>query len=248
MAMNDLTNQFLGGYHFQWRIAEGGMATVYAGQRADDPEAPLVALKVLRSEMMVSAVVLERFRREAELGRRLKHRNIVQIYDFVESDDYVFMVMQYLSGGSLAMRIEEQGALRWLDALNVLKQIGRALDYAHKQGVVHRDVKPNNILFDQYGDAYLADFGVAHEANASTLTATGFQPGTAAYMSPEQIQGLEVGPRSDQFSLAVVFHHMVTGELPFQGASTAALTYQIVHKPPKRLPKRADIPKRGQKA
>ena len=245
--MVDLTNQILGGYHFQWRLADGGAATIYAGERAGDPHAGAVALKVLHSRLALDPVTRERFRREVELGKRLKHRNIAQVYELVESEGHVFMVMQYLGGGSLAERIEEQGPLRWLDALDVLKQIGRALDYAHKQGVVHRDVKPNNILFDQYGDAYLANFGVAHEADASTLTATGFQPGTMTFMSPEQIQGLKVDPRSDQFSLAVVFYYMLTGELPFQAPAAAALAYQIVHKSPKRLPKRDDIPSRAQK-
>ena len=245
--MSDLTNQFIRGYHFQWRIAQGGMATVYVGQRADDPNGPHVALKVLHPTMAANPVVRKRFEREAELGQRLKHRNIVQVFNLVEADGHLFMVMQYLPGGSLADRIEERGALKWMEALAVIKQVGRALEYAHAQGVVHRDVKPSNILFDQYGDAHLADFGVAHEAYASTLTASGFQPGTVAYMSPEQIQGLDVDPRSDQFSLAVVFYRMITGDLPFEGATTAALTYHIVHKPPRRLPRRSDIPKGAQK-
>ena len=246
--MTDLTNQFIGGYHFQWQIARGGMATVYLGQRADDPAAPPVAIKVLHPHFAANPNIRKRFQREAEIGQRLRHRNIVRVFELVEADDQLFMVMQYLPGGSLAERIEKQGALKWLEALTVLKQVGRALSFAHSQGVIHRDVKPSNILFDDYGDAYLSDFGVAHEMDASTLTSSGFQPGTAAYMSPEQIQGKEVDESSDLFSLAVVCYRTLTGSLPFEGTTTAALTYQIVHKPPKRLPRRSDIPKGAQKA
>ena len=245
--MDDLTNQFIGGYHFQWRIAQGGMATVYVGQRLDDPDAPQVALKVLHPRLAVNPVIYKRFRREAELGQRLRHPNIVQVFEFMEASGYVFIVMQYMPGGSLAERLMEVGALPWPTALQIIRQVGEALAYAHAQGVVHRDVKPSNILFDEFGDAYLADFGVAHDEDASTLTASGMQPGTMAYMSPEQIQGHQVDARSDQFSLAVVLYHTLTGTIPFEGTTTAALTYQIVHKAHKHLPRRDDIPKAAQK-
>lgn len=245
--MSDLTNQFLGGYHFQWLIARGGMASVYLGQHADDPTAPPVALKVLHPHLAATPQVRKRFLREAEIGQRLQHSHIVPVLDLVEEEDYLFIVTPYLSGGSLADRIERQGALSWDETVAVARQVGDALTYAHQQGVIHRDVKPSNILFDDRGVAHLADFGVAHEVDASTLTASGFQPGTVAYMSPEQIQGIEVGPASDQFSLAATLFRALTGSLPFTGTTTAALTYQIVHEPPQKLPRRPDIPKGAQK-
>ena len=151
-------------------------------------------------------------------------------------------VMPYLTSGSLADRIKKEGRITWSEAVRITGQIAEALDYAHQQGVVHRDVKPSNILFDDDGEAFLTDFGIAHDADASTLTAVGTQPGTYHYMAPEQVRGDEVDGKADQFALATVFYQMVSGRLPFSATDTAALTYQIVHEATAKLPSNVEIP------
>ncbi len=241
--MTDLTNQFIGGYHFQWRIASGGMATVYLGQKIDDPNAPQVVLKVLHPDLAAVPVMRERFQREARIGQRLQHPRIVPVFELIETEDTLFMVMPYMAGGSLADRLLEDETLPWEEALRITKQIGEALDFAHDQGIIHRDVKPSNILFDEDGNAYLSDFGVAHQMDATTLTLAGFQPGTITYMAPEQLEGHTVSPATDQYALAVVLYYMLAGSPPYDSSTTAALSYHIVHKPPRPLPKRPDIPK-----
>ena len=218
------------------------MATVYLAEDHSSTERRRVALKILHPAMANRPDILRRFRREAELYQRLQHPRIVRILDFIRVDGQTALVMPYLTSGSLADRIKKEGRITWSEAVRITGQIAEALDYAHQQGVVHRDVKPSNILFDDDGEAFLTDFGIAHDADASTLTAVGTQPGTYHYMAPEQVRGDEVDGKADQFALATVFYQMVSGRLPFSATDTAALTYQIVHEATAKLPSNIDIP------
>lgn len=237
-----LLGKKLDSYEILREIGYGGMATVYLAEDHGSTERRRVALKILHLAMANRPDILRRFRREAELYQRLQHPRIVRILDFVRVDGQTALVMPYLAGGSLADRIKKEGRITWSEAVRITGQIAEALDYAHQQGVVHRDVKPSNILFDDDGEAFLTDFGIAHDADASTLTAVGTQPGTYHYMAPEQVRGDEVDGKADQFALATVFYQMVSGRLPFSATDTAALTYQIVHEATAKLPSNIDIP------
>jgi eukaryotic-like serine/threonine-protein kinase len=215
-------------------IGRGGMGVVYRG--VDVRLDRTVAVKVLPEALADVADVRERFLREARTAAKLSHQNIVPIYRADEIHGVVFIVMAFVDGESLADRLAARGALASGEALPILRDVARALDNAHALGIVHRDVKPENILIDRKtGCAMVTDFGIARVAEAKPLTATGQVLGTVHYMSPEQVSGESVDGRSDLYSLGVVGFRAVTGRLPFDNESASAVLVAHVVKPPPRV-------------
>ena len=220
----------VGRYEIKSQLGQGGMASVYRGY---DPRFKRdVAVKILPRQLMLDDPQFQiRFEREAETIARLEHPAIVPVYDYGEEDGQPYLVMRLMSGGSLDKRIEE-GPLSTEEAARILERIGSALDRAHEHGIIHRDLKPGNILFDQYGDAFLADFGIARLTQAGkTLTATGGIVGTPAYMSPEQIQGNKVDGRSDIYALGIIVFEMLTGKKPYEANTPAMMLVKHMTEP-----------------
>ena len=214
-------------------IGRGGMGVVYQG--VDVKLERPVAIKVLPEALGDVPDVRERFLREARTAAKLSHQNIVPIYRADESGGVVFIVMALVDGESLGDRLSARGALPPRELVPLLRDVAAALDHAHAHGVVHRDVKPENILIERStGRAMVTDFGIARVAEAKPLTATGQVLGTVHYMSPEQISGETVDGRSDQYSLGVVAFRALTGRLPFDSESASAvLVAHVVKAPPK---------------
>jgi hypothetical protein len=228
--MNSLIGQQLGPYRILQEIGRGGMSIVYkAWNTAHNRN---VALKVLPPYFQHDSEFLRRFLEEARRAIPLRHIYVVETYEAGQANGYYYIAMEYMAGGSLAARLRTQGRPSLEDATTILSQIAAALDYAHDQGLVHRDVKPSNILFDQSRQAKLADFGIAKAADQATMTLPGTLVGTPEYMSPEQAQGRPLDERTDIWSLGVVLYQMLTGRLPFGGDNPHATLYQVVHQAP----------------
>jgi len=220
----------VGPYELLDRLGSGGAGHVYRARIPGDGPAAL-AIKVIPLQSPQRSAQRQRFLREAQTATRLRHPHILPVYDYGESNGQLYLVMKLVEGGTLADRIA-QGPLPPGDVVAILTQIAGALDYAHARGVIHRDIKPQNILFDSAGDAYLSDFGIAQpNLRVGTHDATGFF-GTAAYASPEQCRGEELTSASDLYALGVVTFEMLTGTLPFQGATPLAIMRQHLHHPP----------------
>jgi serine/threonine-protein kinase len=215
-------------YRLSDRLGSGGMAEVYLAH--DDVLDRDVALKVLSGRYSDDEEFVERFRREAQSAAALSHPNIVSIFDRGESEDGTYYIaMEYLSGGTLKDRILKRGALPARTAAAVALQIAEALKVAHGSGVIHRDIKPHNILITDTGDIKVTDFGIARAASSSTMTRTGSILGTAHYLSPEQAMGEPVGPSSDIYSLGVVLYEMLTGELPYDAETPIGIAMKHVN-------------------
>lgn len=214
-------------YHDPEQIGRGGMGEIY--RATDELLGRVVAVKVLADRYAEDPGVRERFTREALAAARLSGRpNVVTIFDVGESEGRPFIVMEYLGGGSLEDRIRG-GRVQTGQALDWLEQTAVALDAAHAEGVVHRDVKPANLLLDGADNVHVADFGIASAAGMDSLTKTGTVIGTAAYLSPEQAQGERATPGSDRYALAVVAWELLTGRRPFGGDTPAAEAAAHVH-------------------
>jgi serine/threonine protein kinase len=217
------------------------MGTVY---KAYDPTLDrFVALKVLAPHLVWEEEFLERFLREARAAARLKHPHIVTIYDVGRASGWHYFAMDYVEGQTLAEIIEQQGAASVDQALRVARPLAEALDYAHSQGLIHRDVKPSNIIVGQGGSITLTDFGIARAAQATRLTRAGTVMGTPRYMAPEQARGDRVDRYTDQYALGIVVYEMLAGKAPFDEESTPTLLYKIVHEaPPPLQAARPDLP------
>lgn len=214
-------------YELNHLIARGGMAEVY---RAHDRllDRP-VALKVLFPELSVDRSFVERFRREAQAAANLSHPNIVPVFDWGEDSGAYFIVMEFIDGRPLSSILKTAGPLSADRAADIGSHVAAALGYAHKHGVIHRDVKPGNVLITDEGQVKVTDFGIARAINTEeSLTQTGAVMGTATYFSPEQAEGMGVDPRSDIYSLGVVLFEMVTGRAPFLGDTPVAVASKHV--------------------
>ena len=230
---------FNGRYELHRRLGRGGMAEVYLArdQLLDRP----VAVKVLFPALATDAGFVERFRREAQAAANLQHPNIVSVFDWGEANGTYFIVMEYVEGLTLAEQLRDEGRLHPDRAAEITADIAAALGFAHRNGVVHRDVKPGNVLITRDGGVKVADFGIARAISDSgdqNLTKTGSVMGTATYFSPEQARGAAVDPRSDLYSLGVVLYEMIIGHPPFSGDSAVAIAYKHVQEnpvPPRRI-------------
>jgi serine/threonine protein kinase len=213
-----------GRYRIERRLGVGGMSTV---QLAFDQRLErYVALKLLAEHLADDPTFVSRFRREALSAARLVHPNIVQVFDFGldERQHQHFIVMEHVPGHSCAELLRDRGHLDVDEGVDVILQACRGLDYAHRNGVVHRDVKPGNLLVSEAAVVKLADFGIARAANQSSITQVGSVLGTAAYLAPEQARGEEAGPRADLYSLGVVTYQLLSGRLPYEASSLSELT------------------------
>jgi serine/threonine-protein kinase len=209
------------------RLGGGGMADVFLAEQAQLGRR--VVIKVLHPHLARDAEVAERFRREAEAAAKLSHPHICAIHDYGATQDVVFTVMPFLEGGSLADRIQKHRFVEAPRAAAVAIQVACALDYAHRRGVVHRDVKPDNVLFDEDGNAVLTDFGIATARFHARLTASGRAMGTPHYMSPEQAMGKLVDGRSDIYAVGIMLYEALVGFPPFDGADSFSVSYKQVH-------------------
>ncbi len=230
-------------YAVTQELGRGGMAGVYLAERLSDHAC--VAIKVLRQEFAVS-VGTDRFHREIAFLRHLDHPNILPLLDSEELGGLLLYVMPCVDGESLSARLRREAHLPLDETLDITRQIAAALDYAHAQNVIHRDIKPGNILFHQ-GKAMLCDFGVARaivEAGGEHLSSSGLIVGTPSYMSPEQASGvIKLDARSDIYSLACVVYEMLVGEPPFTGHSAQAImARQVSERPPSIRVVRPDLP------
>ena len=218
----------LAGYRVVEPIGEGAAGTVYLVEREETGER--AALKVLAPELAHDERFRRRFLRESTLAAGLSHPHIVEILDFGDADGDLFLAMRYINGGDLRDGLSRSGRLDPEDALQVVAQIGDALDEAHTGGLVHRDVKPANILLDHDGQAYLSDFGLAkHASSPSSLTGDHAFVGTIAYVAPEQIRGEEIDGRADLYSLACVLYELLIGDAPFDRESELAVVFAHLH-------------------
>jgi eukaryotic-like serine/threonine-protein kinase len=217
------TTTIAGRYRIEGRLGVGGMSTVHLA--FDNRLERYVAVKLLAEHLADDPTFVSRFRREALAAARLVHPNIVQVFDFgFDSGHHQhFIVMEHVPGNSCAELLRDHGHLGVGQAIDVVSQACRGLDYAHRNGVVHRDVKPGNLLVSDQDVVKLADFGIARATDQSSITQVGSVLGTAAYLSPEQARGDEAGPRADLYSLGVVTYQLISGRLPYEASSLSEL-------------------------
>jgi tRNA A-37 threonylcarbamoyl transferase component Bud32 len=213
-------------------LGGGGMAQVYLAR--DEVLGRDVALKILRERYAHDEGFVERFRREAKNAAALNHPSIVQVYDqgSTEDGDH-YIAMECVPGGTLAERIKREGPLDPREAAGVASRVAEALSVAHGRGIIHRDIKPQNVLLTASGEAKVADFGIARAASSKTMTETSLILGTASYMSPEQVRGERAGPESDLYSLGVVLYEMLTGEQPYTADNPIATAMKHLDEPPR---------------
>ena len=223
-------------------LGEGGMGAVY---RAHDQELDrVVALKVIRPELARNAQVLGRFKQELILARQITHRNIIRIFDLGQAEGTRFITMEFIEGEDLSQILAHRGKLPAPEAAGIIAQVARGLEAAHSEGVVHRDLKPQNIMLDAQGKASVMDFGIARSMDASNMTRTGALMGTPTYMSPEQAQGQKVDARSDLYTLGIIFYELLTGHPPFETDNPmATLVRRLQEKPVPPVQAEPSVPK-----
>ena len=219
-----------GRYEIIELLGSGGMANVY---RAHDPQLGRdVAVKILASRYTADPAFVERFRREASAAAQLNHPNIVQVFDRGEADGTYFIVMEYLVGPDLKSVIRTRGALPPLEAIDNTQQILAALAAAHRRDVIHRDIKPQNVMLASDGTLKVTDFGIARAGSGGDMTEAGSVIGTAQYLSPEQAHGGELTSASDCYSAGIVLYEMLTGRVPFDGERPVVVAMKQINEPP----------------
>jgi eukaryotic-like serine/threonine-protein kinase len=225
----------VGRYRVEGRLGVGGMSTVHLA--FDQRLERYVAIKLLAEHLADDPTFVSRFRREALSAARLVHPNIVQVFDFGfdEGHHQHFIVMEHVPGSSCAELLRDRGHLDVDEAVDIVSQACRGLDYAHRNGVVHRDVKPGNLLVSDAEVVKLADFGIARATDQSSITQVGSVLGTAAYLAPEQARGEEAGPRADLYSLGVVAYQLMSGRLPYEATSLSELALKQQRESPSPL-------------
>jgi serine/threonine-protein kinase len=221
----------IAGFEILKKIGQGGMGDVYCARQESLNR--VVALKVLPPELSRNPEFSERFESEAKVVSLLQHHNIVAIYDFGQLDGLRYFAMQYVEGESLDQKIQREKRLDVETAVEISRQILRALKYAHEHKVIHRDIKPHNVLMEKNGKVLVSDFGIAKIFANTRLTHTGMAVGTPEYMSPEQSEGSPLDVRTDIYSLGIVMYEMLTGTPPFTGESPLAVAYRQVNEQPK---------------
>src|SRR5271156_6170081 len=227
--------EIAGRYRLEGRLCFGGMSTVHLAKdlRLERP----VAVKLLAEHLAEDPTFVSRFQREAQAAARLVHPNVVQVFDSGqdETTGQYFIVMEYIEGSSCAEILRDDGWLEVDEALSIIEQACDGLDYAHRHGVVHRDVKPGNLLRAREGEVKLADFGIAKATEQSSITQVGSVLGTAAYLAPEQARGEEAGPSADLYALGVVTYQLISGRLPYEASSLTELALKQQQEQPPRL-------------
>ena len=220
-------------YEILAMLGQGGMGAVY---KARDQELDrVVALKVIRPELTTNPEILKRFKQELILARQVTHRNVIRIFDLGQADGLKFITMEFLEGQDLRAELTKRGKFSPEDAARIILQISRALEVAHGEGVVHRDLKPQNIMLDANARAYVMDFGIARSAYLPGMTQTGALIGTPEYMSPEQAKGEKLDERSDLFSLGVIFYELLTGNSPYYSDTPLATLWRRMQEKAKPL-------------
>jgi serine/threonine protein kinase len=231
---------FVGPYRVQSLLGEGGMGRVY---RAVGPDGEIVALKLVKAQLARDDVFRRRFEREAGAAARVAHRNVVPVVDRGEHEGVPYMAQRFITGGSLEDRIKGDGPLSLADTVSLCTQVADGLDALHAAGLIHRDVKPGNILLDADGHAYITDFGLMKDREASVLTRPGQALGSMDYMAPEQIRGEEVTAQSDVYALGCVVVECLTGKPPFADRQGMRILWaHLKEAPPDPCTVRADLP------
>lgn len=222
-------------YQLEGRLGFGGMSTVHLA--LDTRLERKVAVKLLAEHLAEDPTFVSRFQREAQAAARLVHPNIVQVFDSGQDErsGQYFIVMEYIAGSSCAEILRDDGWLEVEEAVSIIAQACEGLYYAHRHGVVHRDVKPGNLLRASEGEVKLADFGIAKATEQSSITQVGSVLGTAAYLAPEQAQGEEAGPRADLYALGVVTYQLISGRLPYDASSLTELALKQQQEEPQPL-------------
>lgn len=229
----------IGRFRLEEHLGEGATGVVFG---ARDEHGRRVALKLLRPEFSEDAVMVARFEREAKLARELGTPHVVPILELGRSDKLTYLAMPYYAGGSLAQRLHAVGPLGLRETVELAAQLGRGLDALHARGVLHRDVKPSNVLLDGEGAAALADFGLARGADSTRLTADGQLLGTPHYLAPELIEGSEATRQSDVYALGCVLYECVAGEPPFAGRGAAEIGFaHLAEAPPDPRERRPEL-------
>ncbi len=220
-----------GRYRVKGLIGKGGMGVVYL---ADDLELErAVALKVIRSDIAASPESLERFKREIQLSSKVTHRNVLRVFDLGESEGAKFLTMEYVQGEDLSDIVKREGRLPFARVMDYFQQICAGLGAAHEQGVIHRDLKPQNVMIDPTGRVLLTDFGLATVAAGSSAATSGAVMGTPYYMSPEQVRGEELDQRSDIYALGIMLYELLTGAIPFAGGNVLDVMQRRLTEPPR---------------
>jgi serine/threonine protein kinase/Tfp pilus assembly protein PilF len=221
---------FAGRYQVIEELGHGGMGRVYKVQDTDIKEK--VALKLLRPEITLDKETVERFSNELKLARKISHRNVCRMFDLGRAEGTTFITMEFVPGEDLKSFIHRSKQLNIGTALSIAKQVCEGLEEAHRLGVIHRDLKPGNIMIDKDGDAKIMDFGIARSLSGRGITGAGVLIGTPEYMSPEQVEGKDIDQRSDIYSLGVILYEMVTGRLPFAGDTPLSVAHKHKYEAP----------------